>query len=424
MNKRKSILYNVSFMLLVDAIGYGIVFPILPQLLFNEHTGLILGQLSHRAYFYSLTLAIYPIASFFGVSFFGSMSDKYGRKLCLLSGLSALVVSYFLSTFAIIMHSFALFFVARALSGFLGGIYSVGNAIASDVSGPNEKNRFINFRLPILANQLGVTIGPALSIFVVANSFFNNEFVLPYLITTLLGCLNIIILVYGFRNVSNQTSKNSTGYLNQFKWIQLFEATYIILKRKKTRLLAISFLIFQWGAGLLIQALSLYLTIEYNDTPAQIGFFTSIMGLFLILSTYSLPKILSKYFDCSIQLKILLSFLIGVFLCAFFIQSTSYYIIPNNSSIMRTWIFFGIFYLLFPVINLIFETLFSESANKDEQGLIMGALGQMVSLSRIFSALFVGLVILYHLIVLISGLTFILSFWLFILYSQRKIIKN
>jgi hypothetical protein len=42
-SNQRNILYSVSFMLLVDSIGFGVIFPILPQLFFNQHLGLSAG---------------------------------------------------------------------------------------------------------------------------------------------------------------------------------------------------------------------------------------------------------------------------------------------------------------------------------------------------------------------------------------------
>lgn len=425
---RKNILYSVSFMLFVDAIGYGIIFPVLPQLLFNEHTGLILGESSNRAYFYSLVLAIYPIMNFFGMSFWGKMSDKYGRKRILLAGLGGLTASYFLAPIAIIEHSLILFIVYRILCGFLGGIYSVGNAVASDVSGKEEKSRLSSFSLTTVASRLGMTIGPALSIFVVANVYFDNEFVIPFVITALLGFLNTLLLLYNFRHLPNQTTKHHSDETNQIKWslwsqlIQLFNAVYLIFTRKETKFLAASSLAFQFGAALFMQGLSLYLTVEYHYTPTHIGFFISMMGLILVFSIYGLSKILSKYFECAVQLQIALAILIALFLYGFFIQNTGdSFFAGANSSILGVWLIAGIFHLLYPIVNVGFRTLFSEAASDDEQGMIMGAAGQLSALSAFCSAIFVGFAALNHLIILVTGFTIVLSFWFIVSYFTEDL---
>lgn len=94
-DRSKNVLYSISLVLLIDSIGYGVIFPILPQLFLDKNVGLVLPLYFSLPTLYSLTLTAYPFAQFFGMAFFGTMSDRYGRKLLLLSGMGMMISAYF-----------------------------------------------------------------------------------------------------------------------------------------------------------------------------------------------------------------------------------------------------------------------------------------------------------------------------------------
>jgi MFS family permease len=299
-SSKKRIILSLSFMMFIDSIGVGIILPILPDLFFSSHLSLVIGNPEHRIFLYSITLAAYPVMEFFGMSFFGRMSDKYGRKKLLLWGLSILIISYFLGMLSIQLHHFLLFLFARALSGFLAGMYSVGNALVSDIS-PTPEERFLNFRLPSLGNKLGMTVGPALSLFIVSNAYFSNSLAIPYFLATILASINFILLYHNLKKYPT-TPAHSTKKLMSINWTQFFSTAVYVIRKRKTRFIVLAFFAFQFSMGLFSQALSLYLTIHFNYPPSKIGLFSAIMSLFLVSSIYGLIPWLHQY-NCATQIK-------------------------------------------------------------------------------------------------------------------------
>lgn len=396
-------------MMLIDSIGIGIILPILPQLFFSPSLGLIMGDPSQRAYFYSITLAVYPIFQFFGMSFFGKMSDKYGRKNLLLAGLIVLIFSYFLGMTSILLHNFWLFLFARALGGFLGGMYSVGNALVSDLNkgSKDQKERFFNFRLPSLADKLGMTIGPALSVFVVTNDYFPNELAIPFFFATILATINFLLLLYNFKKFLRNPEPSVVDNLTPIQWNKVFNAMIDVIKNRKNRFLILSFLLFQFSISLFTQGLSLYLTIHFNYPPSKIGLFSTVMSLCLVSSIYGLTQWLKKT-NCATQVKRCLFIITVLFLCMYLATDVNFRLFPK--SVFPVWIISGIVYLIQPIIRLSFTTIFSESASQDMQGLIMGAAGQVSAIGYAFSALFVAHAVLSHLVMLICTGGFLISF--------------
>lgn len=419
-DNKKGIFYSICFMMFIDSLGAGLIYPILPQLFFNDQLKFITHFSISPAHLYGLALGLFPLTQFLGVSFFGVMSDYYSKRWLIISGLFVLIVGYIISVIAILERNLILFLFCRALGGFSSGIFSIGYALIAGggvQTNSVANDRFDSFKLRSLSDKLGLVIGPGLSIFVVSNPYFKNPLIIPYLIAFILGILNLCVIWYNTRNFLSENTISSSPQKKSFKWSSLFNASYRALKDKRTRLLILSFIVFQCGASLFIQGLSLYLTINYNFTPQDIGIFFVAMGSLIILSLFGLVQFLSPYLDFTEQVKFMLLTVLAIFL---FGISQKFFDVPSffSSPIIKIWIISGFFYLMLPIARVGFATLFSTSVNSDEQGWIMGALGQISAFTYSVSALLSGYLVLHQDILLIS--TFYLFFSLLMLRIYLK----
>ena len=214
---KKSLLYSICFMLFIDSMAQGLTFPILPELFLNSQFGLVTDDLYvSKELLISMTFALFPLSSMFGMPILGLISDKYGRKIVILYGLSGLILSELMNIIAILTHTTWLFLLCIILSGFLSGIYAVGDALISDISDSDEQ-RVSNFKLPVVASLLGFISGPALSIFV-GNIAIVNPLVTPFIIALALSIINFALLWcnlnnYIIKNVIDKCIKSNTCLL-------------------------------------------------------------------------------------------------------------------------------------------------------------------------------------------------------------------
>ncbi len=149
----KPALWFAIFVVLIDALGMSIIFPILPDLLI-ELTG---RQVADIAIVGGALIACYAVNHFLFAPVMGALSDRYGRRPLLLVSLSALVVDYIIMAAA---WNIWLLFLGRILAGMAGGSYAVANAYISDVT--DEDKRAANFGLVGAAFGIGFVIGPLL----------------------------------------------------------------------------------------------------------------------------------------------------------------------------------------------------------------------------------------------------------------------
>lgn len=137
----------------IDAIGFGLIMPVLPRLLMR--VGAIdLSQAIAVAAWMGVAMAL---AAFFAAPVLGNLSDAYGRRRVLLVALSGLAVDYVLLAIA---DTLPLVFAGRVLSGLFGGSYAPAQAAIADITPPERRAR--NFGLVSAAFGVGFVVGPAL----------------------------------------------------------------------------------------------------------------------------------------------------------------------------------------------------------------------------------------------------------------------
>lgn len=139
--------------LVIDAIGIGIVFPIMPDLM--DRVGA--GDTGQGAFWGGLLMAAYAGALFLCGPIVGSISDAFGRRPVLIAALVMLAIDYVIMALA---DSFWLLLLGRTLAGLAGATYITATAYIADISKPEEKAA--NFGLIGAAFGIGFVLGPAL----------------------------------------------------------------------------------------------------------------------------------------------------------------------------------------------------------------------------------------------------------------------
>ena len=122
---------SVALIAIVNALGYGIIIPILYA--YSKRFGL-------SDFENGLLFSTFAICSFIATPVIGRLSDKYGRKPLLTISLLGTAVSFFLAAFA---PNAVVLFIARALDGITAGNISVASAVIADTT--DEKSRAKGF---------------------------------------------------------------------------------------------------------------------------------------------------------------------------------------------------------------------------------------------------------------------------------------
>ncbi|MDA5095206.1 MFS transporter [Aliiroseovarius sp. KMU-50] len=151
--KNRSALWFILATLLLDAIGIGIVFPIMPDLM--QKVGAT--NTADGAFWGGILMASYAGMQFLFAPIIGGLSDSFGRRPVLLLALVTLCIDYVIMAMA---TTFIWLLIGRAMAGIAGGTYITATAYLADISKPEE--RAANFGLIGAAFGIGFVMGPAI----------------------------------------------------------------------------------------------------------------------------------------------------------------------------------------------------------------------------------------------------------------------
>jgi DHA1 family tetracycline resistance protein-like MFS transporter len=148
MNKPLIVIFTA---IVLDAIGIGLIFPILPSLLQDvTHT-------ENVASYIGIMIALYAIMQFIFAPVLGSLSDRLGRRPVLLISLAGAAANYLFLAFA---PSLWMLLIGRAIAGLTSANVSVASAYITDISAEDKRAR--RFGLLNAMFGVGFIVGPVL----------------------------------------------------------------------------------------------------------------------------------------------------------------------------------------------------------------------------------------------------------------------
>lgn len=148
MTLTRSPLLVIFMTVFIDLVGFGIILPLSPYLA---------REFSATPTQIGLLMSVYSFCQFLFSPFWGSLSDRIGRRPVILISLVGGGLSYLMFAFA---ESLWILFAARALAGVFGGNISTAHAYIADVT--TSENRSKGMGLLGAAFGLGFIFGPLL----------------------------------------------------------------------------------------------------------------------------------------------------------------------------------------------------------------------------------------------------------------------
>ncbi len=138
---------------LVDAVGFGIILPVLPELIMK-----LTGEgLSQASIYGGWLWFAYAVMQFFCAPVLGNLSDRFGRRPVILFSLLTFGIDYLIMGFA---PTLFWLFVGRSIAGMAGASFTPAYAYLADVSPPHRRAQ--NFGLIGAAFGAGFILGPAI----------------------------------------------------------------------------------------------------------------------------------------------------------------------------------------------------------------------------------------------------------------------
>jgi len=260
-NKKEAALGFIFITLLIDIIGFGIIIPILPQLIQN----LTHGTVSEASRYGGLLIFAYSLMQFVCSPIIGNLSDQFGRRPVLLCSLFGFGIDYLFLAFA---PSIGWLFVGRMIAGITGASITTGSAYISDISTPEKKAQ--NFGMIGAAFGLGFIIGPVLG-----GQLAHFGIRWPFIGA---ACLSLINWLYGFFILPESLAKENR---RRFEWKRANPVGSLKLLNKYPVIsgLVISITLI-YVASHSVQTTWSYYTIEkFGWSPTMIGYSLGVVGV-------------------------------------------------------------------------------------------------------------------------------------------------
>ncbi len=357
MKKNQASRLFIFITILLDAIGIGIIIPILPEVI--KRFG---SSPSFVSTYFGYFISVYAFMQFIASPLLGTLSDKYGRRPILLVSLLGGGLDYLLMAFA---PSLIILFLGRIISGLTGANQTVAASYMADIS--DEKNRAANFGMIGAAFGIGFVFGPALGGIV---GSFGHQW--PFILSSVLTLLNFLfgLFILPESLPIEHRREFSLARLNPIK--SLFKT---FLKPGLSLFIWVYFL--SNLAGQVHPSVwTLYTNYKFNWTSLQVGLSLAAVGISFGIGQGFSTRIIVPRLGEKKALKygtILLS--VSYFL---------YAIAPKG-------------WMMYPIISLMIfcgvaipslQSLMTKEVSASEQGELQGSLISVMSLTSILGPLF------------------------------------
>lgn len=152
---------TLMFVVFVDLIGQGLVFPIINTLIMDPSSGFLPDSTSIgiRHFDYGLVIGTFFLAWFLGVVYVAKVSDSIGRKNALLICLGGALAGYAITLVSLYVNSLWLLILGRAVTGFTAGNQPIAQAAMVDGS-TDDADRDRNMGFIVTGISFGLVGGP------------------------------------------------------------------------------------------------------------------------------------------------------------------------------------------------------------------------------------------------------------------------
>lgn len=347
----------IFFTIFLDALGIGLLIPVLPDILRRFTT-----EPAEVTLYYGYFLSAYAAMQFLASPVLGSLSDRFGRRPILLVSLLGAGIDYLFMAYA---PSLVLLFIGRIISGLTGASMTVASSYMVDIS--DDSNRSKNFGLIGAGWALGFIIGPVMG--GVFQQLGPNG---PFLIA---AALNLLNFAFGIFVLPESLPLDQRRPL-RLKGLNPFLSLLKILRPSPiASSIWIYFLLFFSGQVHPVNW-TLYTENRFGWSAWQVGISLAAVGVCNAATQALLPRFLIP------KLGEMHSFLFGtVFsVLGFFLFG----FIPEGWMAYPVILVFSLSAVAFPAL----QSIISRSVGANQQGELQGSLVSLGSLSAIIAPFF------------------------------------
>ena len=355
--QRKRAIGFILVNLTIDAMGIGLIAPVMPDLI-SEVNG---GTLGNAAVWGGLLATCYAVMQFIFGPVLGSLSDRYGRRPVLLLSLFIMSLDYMVMAVA---GSIWLLFMARVVAGIMAATQSTAAAYVADISAPEEKSA--NFGLLAAAFGVGFILGP-----IVGGLLGEFGTRAPFYAAAFLGFVN---LAFGYF-VLPETVDDKIRRPFSLARANPFGAFRAISQLEGLRRLVFVVFIYECAFIVYPSIWAYFTKAAYGWSPGMVGVSLAMFGLGVAIVQGGIIRIALRKFGERGTILYGLCFNLGAFILLTIIDQgwIALAFIPITS--------------LGAVVSPALQGLMSQQAGDDQQGELQGVITSAKSMAMIISPL-------------------------------------
>lgn len=350
----------IAVIAVVNALGYGIIIPILYS--YSLKYGL-------NDFQNGLLFATFSLFQFIATPVIGRMSDKYGRKPLLLASISGTAISFLMMAWA---PSAIWLFLARALDGITAGNIPVASAVISDTTQPADRAK--GFGIIGASFGFGFIFGPAISAFTLPYGA-NIPFFVAAVVSVIALFMTWIIL------------PETNQHLGEMKQSKLFDPGHLIkaIFDPDVGLTLVIVLFYSLAFGLFIYAFQPVATKILLLTERHIAFIFTLAGVMGLIAQAGVIPRFTRHFGEKKALNGSLFILTLTF--------TSFFLVRDIKVFMAIVVVNA---LANAFVMPLTQALLSKEVDSKSQGTILGLVASYQSIGMIVGPIVGGLVATYY----------------------------
>ncbi len=335
--------------ILLDMVGYGIIVPVLPELL-RDLTG---GSVADAAVIGGWLVFAYAMTQFIASPVLGNLSDRFGRRPVLLLSLLGLTFDYSMMALAPVVWYL---FIGRFVSGVAGAAVATATAYMADITPPHKRTQ--RFGLIGAAFGLGFIIGP-----VIGGELGEFGPKVPFFAAAALAFANFL---FGLFVLPESLSKHHRRSFS-LKRANPFGAILSLKQYPVVLWLMLALFMFTMAAQAFPSVYN-YFTIEvFNFSSSQIGRTLGLFGIvFAIFQAFAVGPLVKRFTETPVVAIGMLAAVVAFAGIAF--------VGPDGENLIYVYIVVGAMSgLAAPAINGVLSRLVPDNAQGELQGAVNAA---------------------------------------------------
>lgn len=348
----------IVIVILIDSIGFGILLPVMPQLIISLSD----VSLSEAARIGGYLMFTYAGIQFFAAPILGNLGDKFGRRPVLLFSLAALTIDY---VFMALAPTLVWLFIARLIAGVASSTWSLAYAFISDITPPEKRAQ--QFGMVGAAFGGGFILGPVIGGLL-------GEFGprIPFYVAAILGFIN---LVYGYFVMGESLAPENRRPFD-LKRANPIGAMAHLRKYPVVLGLVFAYFLYMVGHNSLPSTWTYYTIEKFSWSESQIGLSLGFAGIFMILvQAFLIRWAIPKFGAYKAGVVGMLAMVIGF--CGYAFSSAGWQLYP--------WLALA---SISGFVTPAFQAIMTSQIPANAQGELQGALSSVGSITSIIGPLF------------------------------------